>query len=151
MEIEAGGDVMMPYMAADWPGRYTAAMVGILVRILIITAGLWLADFLLSGVHADSAGTLLGAAVLLGLVNALIRPVIVLLTLPITLLSLGAFLLVINAGMLGLVAGLLDGFRVDGFLAALLGSLVVSVTAWLGNSFIGPSGRYELLVMERRR
>jgi putative membrane protein len=151
VDIEAGCDPMMPYMAAAWPAGYTGLMAGILVRILIIAVGLWLADFLLSGVHADRAWTLLWAAVLLGLVNALIRPVIVLLTLPITLISLGGFLLVINAGMLGLVAWFLDGFRVDGFLAALLGSLVVSVTAWLGNSFIGPSGRYELLVINRRR
>ncbi len=125
-------------------------MVGILVRVLIIAGGLFVADALVPGLHTDGLGTLLWAAVLLGLVNALIRPLVVLLTLPITLLSLGGFLLVINAGMLGLVAWLLDGFRVDGFFPALFGSLVVSITAWIAASFIGPRGRYEVLVIERR-
>lgn len=125
-------------------------MLGIVVRVLIIAAGLWLADLLVPGVHAAGPGALLWAAVLLGVVNALIRPLVVLLTLPITLLSLGGFLLVVNAGMLGLVAWLLDGFRVDGFFAALFGSLVVTITAWIASSFVGPSGRYEVLIVERR-
>lgn len=126
-------------------------MAGIIVRLLFIALGLWLADALLPGVHADSPAALLFAAVLLGLVNAVIRPVVVILTLPITLLSLGGFLLVVNAGMLALVAWLLDGFRVDGFFSALFGSLVVSITAWAAANFIGPNGRYEVLVIERRR
>lgn len=125
-------------------------MSGIVVRLLIIAVGLWLATTFVSGVHAEGPVTLLWAAIWLGLVNAMIRPVIVLLTLPITLLSLGAFLLVINAAMLGLVAWLLDGFRIDGFWPALLGSVVVSITAWLGSAFIGPNGRYEILVIDRR-
>lgn len=126
-------------------------MAGILLRILIIALGLWLADALLPGVRADGPAALLWAAVVLGLVNALVRPVVVLLTLPITLISLGGFLLVINAAMLGLAAWVLDGFSVDGFWSALFGSVIVSITAWLGNSFIGPSGRYEVLVIQRRR
>lgn len=126
-------------------------MRGILIRILIIAGGLWLADTLVPGVRADGPAALIWAAVVLGVVNAVIRPVVVLLTLPITLLSLGGFLLVINAGMLGLVAWMLDGFSVAGFFSALIGSLVVSVTAWIGNSFVGPSGRYEVLVVQRRR
>lgn len=126
-------------------------MIGILVRILIIMAGLWVADAIVPGVDADGPGALLLAAIVLGIVNAIVRPLVVILTLPFTLLSLGGFLLVINAGMLGLVAWLLDGFRVDGFLPALFGSLVVSVTAWAAASFVGPSGRYEVLVIERRR
>lgn len=126
-------------------------MIGILVRILIIMAGLWVADAIVPGVHADGPGALLLAAIVLGIVNAIVRPLVVILTLPFTLLSLGGFLLVINAGMLGLVAWLLDGFRVDGFLPALFGSLVVSITAWAAASFVGPSGRYEVLVIERRR
>ena len=125
-------------------------MLGIVVRVLIIAGGLYLATALISGVHADGLRTLLLAAAVLGLVNAVIRPIVVLLTLPITLLSLGGFLLVVNAGMLALVAWLLDGFQVDGFFSALFGSLVVSITAWLGSSFIGPQGRYEVLVIERR-
>lgn len=124
-------------------------MRGILIRLLIIAAGLWLADTLVPGVRASGPAALIWAAVALGVVNAVIRPVVVLLTLPITLLSLGGFLLVINAGMLGLVAWMLDGFAVEGFFSALIGSLVVTVTAWIGNSFVGPSGRYEVLVVQR--
>jgi len=126
-------------------------MVGIVVRLLFIALGLWLADAIVPGVRADSPAALLLAAVLLGVVNAVIRPLVVVLTLPITLLSLGGFLLVVNAGMLALVAWLLDGFRVDGFFPALFGSLVVSITAWAAASFVGPNGRYEVLVIERRR
>lgn len=126
-------------------------MVGIVVRLLFIALGLWLADAIVPGVRADSPAVLLLAAVLLGVVNAVIRPVVVILTLPITLLSLGGFLLVVNAGMLALVAWLLDGFHVDGFFPALFGSLIVSVTAWAASSFVGPNGRYEVLVIERRR
>ena len=125
-------------------------MAGVIVRILIIALGLWLADVLVSGVRSDGALSLVVAAILLGVVNAVVRPLVVILTLPITLLSLGGFLLVVNAAMLGLVAWLLPGFRVDGFFAALVGSLVVSVTSWLAARFVGSSGRYELLVMERR-
>jgi putative membrane protein len=71
-------------------------------------------------------GTLLGAALFLGLVNAVIRPIIIVLTLPITILTLGLFLLVINAGMLALVASLFDAFKIAGFGSALLGSIVAS-------------------------
>ena len=90
------------------------------------------------------------AALWLGIVNALIRPVVILLTLPFTLLTLGGFLLVINAGMLGIVSWLLDGFAVSGFFAALFGSVVVSITSWLAASFIGGNGRYEVMVVRRR-
>ncbi len=125
-------------------------MLGILVRVLIIALGLWLADLLVPGVHADSAGSLFWAAIWLGLVNAVVRPVVVILTLPATILSLGGFLLIINAAMLGLVGWLLSGFHVDGFFSALFGGLVVSITSWLAARFIGPSGRYEVLVIQRR-
>jgi putative membrane protein len=125
-------------------------MAGLLIRILITALGLWLATVIVPGVTAVDTGALLWAAVWLGIVNALVRPVIVLLTLPITLLSLGGFLLVVNAGMLALVAWLLDGFGVAGFFSALFGSIVVSITSWAASSFVGPSGRYEILVIERR-
>ena len=78
------------------------------------------------------------------------RPLLVLLTLPITILSLGLFLLVINAAMLALVAALLDGFSLSGFGSALLGSIVVSLTGWIASWYVGGSGRIEVLVVERR-
>lgn len=125
-------------------------MPGILIRFAIIALGLWLADALVPGLIVDGPAALLWAALWLGIVNAVVRPVVVILTLPITLLSLGGFLLVVNAGMLAFVAWLLDGVAVTGFFPALFGSLVVSITSWLAASFIGPSGRYEILVIQRR-
>jgi putative membrane protein len=125
-------------------------MAGFLVRLLIGAFGLWVASQLVPGMHIEGGGTLLLAALLLGLVNAVVRPVIVILTLPITLLTLGFFLLVVNAAMLGLVAALLDGFQLAGFGSALLGSIVVSLTGWVANWAIGPRGNVEILIVERR-
>jgi putative membrane protein len=125
-------------------------MAGIVVRILITAFALWLATVLVPGVSAQSTASLIWAALWLGIVNALVRPIVVLLTLPFTLLTLGGFLLVVNAAMLGLVSWMLDGFAVAGFFSALFGSIVVSVISWAAASFIGADGRYEVLVIRRR-
>lgn len=125
-------------------------MAGIIVRTLIIALGLALAELILPGVYIEGTGTLFGAALLLGLVNAIIRPLVVLLTLPVTLLTLGFFLLVINAGMFGLVAAMLDGFQVGGFFSALFGAIIVSLTSMLASWYVGPKGRYEVLIVNRR-
>jgi putative membrane protein len=124
---------------------------GFAVRTLIAALGLWLASAIVPGVEFRGTGALLLAAVLLGLVNAVVRPLVVLFTLPIAILSLGAFLLVVNAAMLGLVAALLDGFRLNGFFPALFGSLVVSFTGWVASWYVGPRGSFELIVAERGR
>lgn len=105
---------------------------GFLIRLAIAAGGLWLASRIVSGISIGSTGTLVLAALLLGVVNALVRPVLVLLTLPITIVTLGLFLLVINAAMLGLVALALPQLRIEGFVPALLGSLVVSAVSWVG-------------------
>jgi putative membrane protein len=125
-------------------------MLGILVRTLISALGLWLAAELLPGVTIASKGTLIWAAILWGIVNALVRPLLVVLTLPITVLTLGGFLLVINAAMFGLVAALLDGFQIAGFFSALFGAIVVSIVSWFASNFIGANGRYEVLIVRRR-
>jgi putative membrane protein len=124
-------------------------MPGFFIRLGISALGLWLAAAIVPGLHIEGVGTLILAALLLGIVNAVVRPVIVLLTIPLTIVTLGLFLLVVNAAMLGLVAALLEGMRVEGFLAALLGTVVVGLTSWIASSWIGPSGRVELLVVER--
>lgn len=124
-------------------------MAGFLIRMLITAAGLALAAYLVPGIEIEGGGTLLVAALLLGLVNAFVRPLVILFTLPLTLATLGLFLLVINAGMLGLVAWLLADFSVGGFFSALLGSLVVSFTSWLASQYIGPNGRVQILVVRR--
>jgi putative membrane protein len=124
-------------------------MQGLLIRWAITAISLWLASKVVPGMHIAGAGTMLGAAVLLGLVNALVRPLVVLLTLPLTIVTLGLFLLVVNAAMLGLVASLLDGFVLGGFWSALFGAVFVSLFSWLGAAFIGDSGRYEVIVVRR--
>ena len=125
-------------------------MAGFLLRVLIVMAGLWLASELVPGIAIRDAWTLLGAALLLGIVNAVVRPVIVVLTLPVTILTLGLFLLVINAAMLGLVAAFFDGFHVDGFGSALLGAIIVSITGWIASWFIGPRGKVDIVVVRRQ-
>ena len=124
-------------------------MRGFLLRTAISALGLWLAAKLVPGMVIEGGGTLLAAALLLGLANAVVRPVIVILTIPITLVTLGLFLLVINAAMLGLVATLLESFAMRGFGSALLGSMVVSLTGWLASQYIGPNGGFEVMVVER--
>lgn len=105
-------------------------MTRFLIRALIAALGLWLASVIVPGIEADGVVSLLLAAVLLGVVNAVVRPVIVVLTLPITLLTLGLFLLVVNAAMLGLVGFLLPGFDVHGFWAAVFGAVVTGLVSW---------------------
>ena len=124
-------------------------MVGFLFRAALAALGLWLATYWVRGVLIDSPSTLILAAVLLGVVNAIVRPIAVILTLPLTLVTLGFFLLVINAAMLGLVALLLPGFHISGFWAALFAALIVSVTGWVGSTLIGPKGRFEMYARRR--
>jgi putative membrane protein len=130
-------------------GEGNDSMAGFLIRLLVVAAGLWLASELVPGFHAQGGWTLLGAALLLGIVNALIRPLLIVLTLPITVVTLGFFLLVINAAMLGLVALLFDNFAIAGFWSAVGGAIIVSLTGWLASYFIGPRGRVDVIVVRR--
>ncbi len=105
------------------------AMLGrmkLLVRWLLLAAALLLVAYLYPGVSVASFGTAMVAALVLGLLNTVVRPLLVLLTLPVTLLTLGLFLFVINAVMFWFAASVLDGFNVNGFVAALIGSLIYS-------------------------
>lgn len=126
-------------------------MPGLLIRWGIVALGLWVAEQMIDGIDIADTPTLLLAAALLGLVNAVVRPLVVILTLPLTLLTLGIFLLVINGLMLELVAWLLPAVQIQGFGDAFLGAIVVSLTGWVASSLIGPSGRVEVLVVEHRR
>ncbi len=125
-------------------------MRGFLVRMLISALSLWLASSIVPGMHIEGFGTLVLSALLLGIVNAIIRPLAIFLTLPFTLLTLGLFLFVVNAAMLALVAWMLPGFTIDTFWAALLGSLVVSLVGTVLSWMIGPHGKYELLAARRK-
>jgi putative membrane protein len=121
-------------------------MPGFLVRGLIVALGLWLATVWVHGVTIDGPGTLVLAGLLLGVVNAVVRPIAILLTLPMTLFTLGFFVLVINAGMVGLVAWLLPGMHVAGFWAAFWTALLCSAVGMIGSWFVGPKGRVQVVV-----
>jgi putative membrane protein len=108
------------------PTRYSSPM-KIIVRWLLLAAALLLVAYLYPGVTVTSFGAALIAAFVLGLFNTLLRPILVLLTLPVTVLTLGLFLFVINALMFYFAASVLDGLKVTGFGAALIGSLLYSV------------------------
>jgi len=117
-----------------------------LVRAAVVAIGLWLASKIVPGVTIHSPGDLIAAALLLGIVNAFVRPILVILTFPITLLTLGLFLLVINGLMIELVAYFLKGFTVTGFWPAVFASIVVSLTSWVMSGWVGPPhGRIEVV------
>lgn len=125
-------------------------MAGFILRALIASLGLWAATEMLDGLTIDNPTTLILAGILLGVINAIVRPFVLLLSLPALLFTLGLFLLVVNAAMLGLVALLLKGFHIDGFWTAVGGSLIVSVVSWVGSWFIGPKGRVEIIRSGKR-
>jgi putative membrane protein len=115
-------------------------MTGFLLRVVITAIGLWLATVWVPGVHVSGVPTLLLAGLLLGVVNAVVRPIAFILTLPITILTLGLFLLVLNALMVWLVAWMLPGFHVDGFKSAFLTAIIVWLVGWIASWFIGHKG-----------
>jgi putative membrane protein len=116
-------------------------MTGFLVRAIIVAVGLWLATAWVQGISIDSPSTLILAGILLGVVNSIVRPIAIVLTLPMTILTLGLFLLVINAGMVALVAWMLPGMHVASFAAAFWTALLVSVVSIIGSWFVGPKRR----------
>jgi putative membrane protein len=125
-------------------------MMNFVLRVVIGALGLWLAAEVVPGIDVRDGRALLAAALLLGIVNAILRPIAVVLTLPLSIVTLGFFLLVINAAMLGLVAWLLDDFQISSFWSALFGSIVVSVTSWFAWRLIGPRGRDEVVIRNDR-
>jgi len=125
-------------------------MQGIFVRTLITMLGLFLASRLLPGVWIEGTGSFILAAFLLGLVNAVVRPLVFVMTLPLTVVTLGLFIFILNAAMFGLVAAMLDNFQVAGFWSALFGAIIVSITSTVASWYIGPDGRYEVFVVRRR-
>ncbi len=124
-------------------------MKGIVLRLLINMLAIWIAAAVIPGIDTHSNAALVWAAIALGLVNAFIRPLLVVLTFPITLLTLGLFLLIINAAMLNLAAWFVDGFEVEGFFSSVFGAIVVSIVSWAGSAFINDRGTYEVIEIRR--
>lgn len=118
-------------------------MTGFFIRLIITALGLWVADVLLTGIGFTGTGALIVSALLLGLVNAVIRPILIILTLPLTVVTLGLFILVVNGISLALVAWLVPGFEITGLFAATVGAIIVSLVSWVVSSFVGGSGRIE--------
>jgi putative membrane protein len=102
-----------------------------LLRLLLNGIAVLCAAWLIPGLHVDTPATAIIAGIALGLVNAIVRPLLLLLTLPLTLLTLGLFIFVVNAICLALVAWLVPGFSISGFGAALIGAIVISLVSWL--------------------
>ncbi len=118
-------------------------MRGFVSRLLITALGLWAAATIVPGMTITGWGNLIIAALLLGIVNAVIRPILLILTLPLTVVTLGLFILVVNGLSLALVAWAMPGFRLSGIGSAILGSIVVGITGWFASSFVGSTGRIE--------
>jgi putative membrane protein len=124
-------------------------MVGFLLRAAIAALGLWVASEIFDGLVFESPAKLIVAALLLGVVNAFVRPLAFILTLPLTVLTLGLFLLVLNAGMVALVAWIVPGFEVSGFWTAVGTALVVSLVSWAASSAIGSTGKIEIFTAKK--
>jgi putative membrane protein len=120
------------------PKRARPGCLGLIVTWLVSAGVLWLAARFVPGVHIPDFKVALGAAIVVGLVNTVVRPILVLLTLPVTLLTLGLFLLVVNGMTIGLAAWLMPGFEVDGLLPAILMAVVVSLMSAVVGVVLGP-------------
>jgi putative membrane protein len=124
-------------------------MQGLVIRWLVSAVALYLTSLIVDGVEIDGVIPLLFAAVTIGILNAVVRPIILLLTLPLNIVTLGLFTLVVNAFMLWMASKVVIGFVVTGFWAALGGWLLMSFFTFLINLLIGESGRIEVVTMRR--
>jgi putative membrane protein len=111
-------------------------MVGFIVHTLVLAIAIWVTAQVVPGITIASWGALAIAALALGVVNAIVRPLLLILTLPITVLTLGLFYLVINGIAFGLAAAVVPGFQVSGWTAAILGALLTSVISWFVGIFV---------------
>jgi putative membrane protein len=118
---------------------------GFLLRVVVNTLAIMLAAHIVRGIQVEGFGSALAAGLALGLINAVVRPVLLVLTLPITLVTLGLFLLILNGLCLWLAAAVVPGFHVDGFWAAVLGALCVSAVSWVATALVSDRGSIALI------
>lgn len=116
-------------------------MLRFILQAVVTALGLWLAAYVVPGVAFTQTGSLIAAAVLLGIVNAVVRPILVVLTFPLTVITFGLFLLVVNAATIGLVASFLGGFEVDGLWAGVGAAIVTGLVSWVAGSAIPDESR----------
>ena len=125
-------------------------MRGFLLRWAMLAAAIMAASYLLEGIETQGFLPALGAAAMLGILNVVLRPLLILLTLPINLLSFGFFTLVINALLLKMVSGVIPGFEVHGFWPAFWGALIITFINWLLHSLINDRGRVGYLDLKQK-
>lgn len=118
-------------------------MIGILIRIVVNALAIIVAAKIVPGIQLNGFLSALAAGLVLGLVNAVARPILIFLTFPLTLVTLGLFLLVLNGFCLWLTSVLVSGFEIHGFWSAVLGALLVSLVSWLLNGFINDRGQFQ--------
>jgi len=122
---------------------------GLVIRWIVTAAALWLTSLVVRGIHIDGIGPLFFAAVVLGIFNAVLRPLVLFVTFPINLVTLGLFTFVINGTMLKLTGDVVRGFSVTGFWSALIGALLLSAFSFAINLFISDAGHFQYLYVER--
>ena len=124
-------------------------MVGLLIRWVTTAFALWLTSLIVRGIEVEGLGPLFVAAVVFGIFNAILRPLVLLITLPINLITLGLFTFVINGLMLKLTSDVVRGFAVHGFWSAVIGALLLSAISFALNLFISDTGRIEYMYVQR--
>ena len=124
-------------------------MPGLFIRWLILTLAILAAAYLLDGIEVHGLLSAFFAAALLGVLNALFRPILLLVTLPINILSLGLFTFVVNAFLLMMVSGVIGGFTVHGFWPAVFGSLIISLVSGLLTALVSDQGRVEIITLHK--
>jgi putative membrane protein len=126
-------------------------MKGLMIRWLLLTISIILTSYIIDGIVVTSFSSALFAALVLGILNALFRPILLIVTLPINILTLGLFTFVINALLLKMVSGIVPGFHVYGFFSAVFGSLLISLVSWLLSSFVNERGRISYIDLKKNK
>jgi putative membrane protein len=124
-------------------------MRGLIIRFVITGVAVFLAGHMISGIEIRTFGAGLAAAIVLALLNAVIRPILYLFSLPLIIMTLGLFIVIINAVLLQIVSVLVKGFHVDGFWPSVLGALLISVVSTVLNLWVSEHGRWELVAHRR--
>lgn len=125
-------------------------MKGLVVRWIILAGAIMAASHLLEGIETQGLLPALGAAAMLGVLNVFLRPLLIILTLPVNILSFGFFTLIINALLLKMVSGVIPGFEVHGFWPAFWGALIITLINWLLHSLINDRGRVGYLDLKHK-
>ena len=125
-------------------------MRGIVIRWLMLTFAIFMAAYLIDGIRVSGLPSAILAAAVLGILNAFLRPILLLLTLPLNILTLGLFTFAINAILLMMASGVISGFDVEGFGSALLGALFISAVSWLLTSLISDRGTVQVIDLRHK-